>query len=204
MSEGVAYQQFGRGLLYVAMKQSGTGLFERLSLSRDFDVSKVFPDLEKHVLTLCHPTRKELNSLDIGTFLYCGKGRFHCLQGSLPVFWWPVRSELLQSIVFGEVIITTMFNPAFLVETLQSNGFSVEVKEGRRSRSLRVCFNDGNRTAEFAGFWHYLELIRTSLFTEEQLVSMLRRLADTLLEEKSSDYIRVPIRIQQFFGAFRN
>lgn len=203
LANGVAYQQFGKGLLYTAVKQRVRGLFKRLSPAPDFDIKTVFPDLEKYVIAICHPTRKELNSLEINSFLYREKGHVRFLPGSPPLFWWPVKPHLLRSIVFGEVLITTIFNPAHLIEALEGYGFSVEIGEDHRIKSLRVRLTDGKRTAELAGFWYYVELIQISLFTEDQLALMLKRLAQTLLDEKSSDYIHVPVRVQQFWGTLR-
>lgn len=97
-------------------------------------------------------------------------------------------------------MIITFFNPAYLVETLEERGFRVDYKYTPKGPRLTVNYVTENRRVELAGFWHYMELIRTSLFTEDQVVSMLLQLVENLLSDEKLTYAKVPVRVHQTWG----
>ena len=66
----------------------------------------------------------------------------------------------------------TFYNPAFLIRALREAGFDVQFKKGN---GLQVSKKYGAGHLHIVGVSYLYELIQTHLFSEETIVTMLKK-----------------------------
>lgn len=185
------YQQFGEGLLCAAYRRKKSSLYWTVlgPALRDLDQKlKDLPKITKHLLISSSPH----NQLLIGSMLYDTDGKSNLLIGAIPIFWWNLDDELIRKIIFQEIIVQTIYNPAHLLAKLEAADFSIS-GDGHIS-NLSIQRRIDHRVYEVGGISYFVELIRESFFVEQQVVKMLIDSVEELAKQDTIQHGHVQLR----------
>ena len=100
--------------------------------------------------------------------------------GAIPILWWPIKTGILKDIVFGDIHVLTIHNPAHFWQILRDKGFDVEVDE--RSRLVSARLTRGNAVYEFKNLEYLSRLIRFHLMSEDTIFEIIRHTLDQIKE----------------------
>lgn len=161
------------GLMLVAYRQRRCSLARALSRKTPSDLTSRIegePDLTQIAL----PGSAD-NALVISNFAYGETGHPIHLLGTMPLFWWGLDLELIRQVLFQEMVVVTLFNPAHLISKLQQKGFDVSMssEDGR----LRVSRTYGGGRVTVEGMEYFKNLITHGLYSEEIVVEMIDSVA---------------------------
>ncbi len=93
--------------------------------------------------------------------IYYGDIDLKMLPSRIPVFWWKINDEICRNIYFKKVSITSIYNPALLLEMFIDKGF--EVASFGNSNELKLVKINKNEKIEFNNLYMFLDLISKSL-----------------------------------------
>lgn len=91
--------------------------------------------------------------------------------GGIPMLWWPLRKQQIHDLIFGHVMVVTLFNPAQLWEILRKRGF--EVILGQRSRVLKLTKKMGRKRLDVKNFSYFENLTSYALMDENAVADMI-------------------------------
>jgi hypothetical protein len=137
----------------------------------------------------------EGNALYVGTV---GGGRHDLalMPEMLPLLWWPLPDEILRDVLFGRVMVVTLYNPAHFWEGLKSRGFQLAWEKGQREPRASRKLNKG--TMELRHFGLYHSLISRHLMTQASVLEMVDRMLTAATEIPRTGPIRVEMRPPRF------
>lgn len=115
------------------------------------------------------------DSLVMDSFAYAEDGSPVHLIGTMPVFWWDLDLELIRQILFHEIEVVALFNPAHLVSKLERKGFDVVMSP--EDGKLLVSKRSANCEFRVEGMDYFTRLITQCLYSEETVVEMLEKVA---------------------------
>ncbi|MCY6379350.1 hypothetical protein [Hoeflea prorocentri] len=92
-------------------------------------------------------------------------------SGGVPMIWWPLGEQQIHDLLFGHVLVITLFNPAILWAILRKRGF--EVILGRRSRVLKITKKVGKAGLDLENFSYFENLIPYALMDENAVADMI-------------------------------
>jgi hypothetical protein len=99
------------------------------------------------------------------------------MLGMRPLLWWPLRREVIEALAFRRFIVTTLFNPAFLIKDLRELGFEITCKRGT---DLRITKPLRGASLDFKGFEYFNRLIQRYLFPEKAVCRFVQQTFTTL------------------------
>jgi hypothetical protein len=123
------------------------------------------------------------------------RSEYTLTPGMVPLFWWPLDLGVIEALLFQDVWLFSVYNPAHLAAKLRSAGFEVESLRGQRG--LRVEKKTGNKTLSIEQFDYFTHLITGQFWKEEAVVEMLGNFADRVERESVPPYTKIEMRIQQ-------
>jgi len=175
--------QVGRGLLLVGVRPEESPWAEQVikGTLNEGDVYK--KNLNRILLVAREIVDENLpdNGLVIGWMFYPAEGRYKLGLKMRPLFWWPLSKEVREAITFKKMVVMTLYNPAFLIKALREAGFDVEFKKGN---GLHVTKKYGVGRMQVVGMSYLYELIQTHLFSEETIVTMLKKMVEKIEKAK--------------------
>jgi hypothetical protein len=115
------------------------------------------------------------NALVISDFAYGDTGHPIHLLGTVPLLWWDLELELIRQLMFQELVVVTLFNPAHLISKLQQKGFDVSMSSEDGTLKVSRTSGDGRVTVE--GMEYFKNLITHGLYSEEMVVEMIDSVA---------------------------
>lgn len=125
-----SYAQFGKGFLCAVYRQRKRSLYAIVSSKSQSDINKRLNGIIPRTKSLL-VKGSEFNHIKLGFLMYTEKGIPWLMPGAIPVFWWPIKIEMIRKIIFHECLVVTVYNPANLIESLK--------KEGYRINSVRLA-----------------------------------------------------------------
>ena len=163
-------EQAGAGLLLIGintntMKSLFSKFFGKSKVNLHKRLAKAGINKELvHIMdvTQAH-TPENANSLNIGQL------RFNTFSGVPPLLWWTLESEFLRKLIFRQVVIATVFNPAHLIKKLRTLGFKVDIK----GRSVNVSKIVRGAKCDIGKMDYFFRIVTENLATEELIISML-------------------------------
>jgi hypothetical protein len=182
-SDEWGYVQVGRGLLLIGVRFEKSSWTEQAIKGLPNEGGTYKRNMDRIPLLAREIVDKNLpdNGVLIGTMFYPAKGRYELGLKMRPVFWWPLSAEVRQAIIFKKMVVMTLYNPAFLIKALREAGFDVEFKN---ENVLHVTKKYGIGRMHIVGMSYLYELIQTHLFTEETIVTMLRKSVEKVEKAK--------------------
>jgi hypothetical protein len=190
-------RRVGKVLLLLGYRMPGQTLYRRICAPK-FATSDTVPvDLQDRVREILIPERKD-NSILIGGLYYDEKGKTAHLIGMSHLVWWPLKPETIRRILFHEVVITTILNPAHLWEALEVEGFTVEESGPNAYRIFKTV---AGKRVELHGIDHFTYMIGHYLFSESAIVQMLREVESKTMDSEVATDTKIEIHVQQMFGS---
>lgn len=195
----IIYKQFGDGLLLGAYRRSKMNLYSRLESSNSQTLPQEVSEIDSYALRIVKHGSKH-NSAYIGSLFYSTNDGPHFIFGTIPLFWWPVDPEIIRSIIFQEILIFSIYNPAHLFDKLEQRGFEIVMKTPH-SFSLRKLI--GNSAVEFNNFSYFTQLIQHQLLPENVVLSIVEASENELIDnvkKSGSKSIHMDIAFIQKMG----
>ena len=171
-----------RGLLLVGIKAEESPLCLQLKREALIDQNSFKQNLE----TLKEPVNgildKKLpqNSVITSWILYPANGRYFLPFGMRPFLWWPLDAAVRKAIVFQQFRVMTLYNPAFLIDELNQNGFDVQFDKNRK---MKIVKKIGEKSFEFSGMDYFIGAVRTQFYTDANIVSFVRMAVEKIEAE---------------------
>lgn len=138
-------------LLLYARWSKYQNLYDVLSNDESNEFPKEFADKVK---SLMQPDSK-FNAI------YYGDIDLKMLPSRIPVFWWKINDEICRDIYFKKASITSIFNPALLLEKFIAKGF--EVASFGDANELKLVKTNKNEKIEFNNLFLFLDLVSKNL-----------------------------------------
>jgi hypothetical protein len=187
-------EKAGDGLLLVGLTSSRErSLFGRLLPKRMMDLNRQLAGIEKHAFSIIDvsqaKTPNNTNSFFIGTL---DLGAF---PGTAPMFWWPVPSEFVRKMIFHEVTVTAIYNPAHLIRKLRELEYEVRLKRTTMIVSKMV---DGTCIV-FGNMHHFLVYVQRHLLREESVIKIFQGILDGIEAERLLPNTRIDLDTQLFY-----
>lgn len=193
----ISYSRIGKGLLLFAYRNAPMPLSRRLSNSTKRSTSK---RLLKSLDTLPGRVQQILipntdNSLFVGLHYYDEDGNFNYLAGMTHPFWWPISPKLLKPVVFKDLVIGSVYNPAWLFKELEKSGFNVDASNPHHPKITR---REGKNLFRAEGTWFYLSAIQNYLMGESAIVRMLTEVFNSTRHDSVEK--KINLHLHQQFG----
>jgi len=116
------------------------------------------------------------NCLFVGSVGSHGSGFPATMIGAVPLMWWPLEENVLRDVLFGHVIVVTIFNPAQLWALLRQRGFVIETNG--RSQVTSMYRQVGDKRFEVSNFHHFERMVQHALMDETAVVDMIESTAE--------------------------
>lgn len=192
-----AQQMLSPSLLVLGVRSSNRSLYARLTSRRTPNLGKMFQGLDKLAAGLAIPGCGH-NAVGISTWHYREDGKLDHRPGMTHSMWWPLPAEVLRGVVFKELVVVTILNPAHLLVRLESAGYVVTPTEKTSWAAEKKC---GDHTMSLKGIGHYLDLIQHYLFSEEDIAGFLELVEREVPPTRSGANLEIRLDIQQHFGS---
>ena len=175
--------QVGRGLFLIGIKFEDCSWADQVTKGPPNEGAAYKQNLNRVKLQAREIVNNNLpdNGLIIGSMFYPGEGRYELGLKMRPLFWWPLSAEVREAIIFKRMWIMTLYNPAFLIKALRESGFDVLFK---KSGGLQVSKKFGAGHMHIVGVSYLYEMIQTHLFSEETIVTMLKKSVEKVEKAK--------------------
>lgn len=122
---------------------------------------------------------KELDYKLFSTILYNEKSiNFH--PGTMPLFWYKINSSNLKKIYFGEIILTSVYNPARFIQALMEIGFKYKTE----NKSLIIYKEMGTQNLRIENHMYFVDLISMYLMKEKTIVRMFEETINKIKSKK--------------------
>ncbi len=113
-------------------------------------------------------------------------------EEAIPFLWWPCSDEVLQKILFGQVMVVTFYNPAHLWGNLKERGFELTWDaRGKLKKASRLV---NGKTQELYHFDFFHRLIQRSLLTPKTVMRMIDETLNVSALKAQQGPVRVNIR----------
>jgi hypothetical protein len=171
-----------RGLLLVGIKTEETPLCLQLRREALLDENSFKQNLESlkdPVNGICDKKLPK-NFVITSWILYPADDRYFLPFGMKPFLWWPLDAAVRKAIVFQQFRVMTLYNPAFLIDELNRNGFNVQFDKGRK---MKIVKKFGEKSFEFSGMDHFIGAVRTQFYTDSSIVNFVRMAVEKIEAE---------------------
>jgi hypothetical protein len=168
----LAHVLAGPGLALCALRRRGRRRLALNLLGKVPDIQHRISNVTDIGLLILEPALKD-NALFIADLVTRDDSSPIILRGTVPLVWWPVADRHLYDIIFGNVIVITLYNPSHLWESLREIGFDVEVDS--HSRLLKLRRAQGELRVELGNLQHFDYLIRFFLMSERTFIRIIEQ-----------------------------
>jgi hypothetical protein len=176
---GFTVQRARTGLLLIAYRSTSKSLYWRLKRKPTAHGLSDAGTVTKEMLV----AGSRYNRLLHAVLHYSGDPQKSRLPlGAIPICWWALEPEFVRQIMLAEVLVMTVYNPAHLLVALESEGFAVEPEATHVGYAVR--YPVGRGFAQVQRLDYFVDLIRYSLFTEAQVVELLKRAVESVTRRK--------------------
>ncbi|MEE9913196.1 MAG: hypothetical protein K4571_15900 [Deltaproteobacteria bacterium] len=188
-----SYAQFGPGLICIVFRRRGKSLCSLLSSGKQIDFNEKLDDLTQYAMKIVLPGSPH-NSLDICSLVYRRDGAAKYQLGTLPVFWWPLKTDTIKKLLFQEYMAFTIFNPAHFISKLEAAGFTVNF-ENERTFNIEYMLKD--KRFSVMGLPYFIRLICYYLYKEEEVMAIMNRGINAIDEANIKPNTRCEFRLGQ-------
>jgi hypothetical protein len=189
--------QAGPSMLVVLYKGFAHTLFSRLDPDANEGWQGNLDSLPQEAVSIVKPGSTR-NAVHIGSVLYAGDPVAPLLLGAQPLLWSPLHDEVLRQILFQEVVIFTLYNPAFLLDKLSEHGWEI-IGEKPSELALRKTDKAG-RYLRFEQLQYFLRLRTEYLFTDNDIEALIRESLEVAEHANVEVGTKITFQFQQMFG----
>ncbi|MGZ5435663.1 MAG: hypothetical protein ACXWID_09370 [Pyrinomonadaceae bacterium] len=171
--KGVAAAKLGDGLLLVGVKTGKErSLFSRLLINKSFNKQRLL-GIENYARDIFDPT--QFKRADNANRLFMQSLDMTAFPGATPMFWWPIPTNFVRKLLFHEVTVIAVYNPAHLARKLRACGFDVRVE-----RKQVMVKKDSPVRLEMQNMNHLLLYIQQHFLREEFVIQMFQNVLKRL------------------------
>jgi hypothetical protein len=143
-------------------------------------------------MEIMDPERPD-NALVVGSAGGGVKGLSASFAG-LPPVWWPMDDAALEEVLFGKVLLVTLYNPVHLRRAMEARGlFAVE------GQDVLVGTVDG-RAVQLEAFSHFDRLIQSEFMSMDSVLDMIDATFAVAREKGLEGGVRMSIHAQVTTG----
>lgn len=185
------YVTAGSALVLGALRRGRGRSYASDISSNKRDVTPLISSSPEWAMKVLLPDRAD-NALIIGT---PGFGdELTVASAGLPVSWWPMDWDSLSDILFGRVMLLSLYNPAPLRAALENLGFTSDPGGSSVSRTM------GKRVLKVEAIRHFDRLTAEMFMSTESVVEMIKTSVDAALAQAGDRPIKVSIHAQVTTG----
>lgn len=137
------------------------------------------------------------NAVVLGRYHFGEEGEPVLYPGTLPPLWTPMDTETVRQIVFHEVFVRTIYNPAPLITRLEAEGLKLTAY----TPPLAVTFErtaDRGLRIQLKNFRFYAGLVSQALYREAVVADIIRGSVKAVLDREPPGDL--PVRIDMAFS----
>ncbi|WP_157642099.1 hypothetical protein [Burkholderia ubonensis] len=190
------FMRMGDSILLIGLSMRQGAMYTRMAKGSKTNWAAKIEGLEREALAILIPDRQD-NAIYIGSWFYDEQGVAPHRPGMTHQVWWPISSENIRKIIFHEVMLFTVYNPAHLIRGLERSGFSVAESSGGKFSAKKMV---GDKIIELGGISHYLELIQRYFFSESDVVEVLGQVENQIASVVGEGLGRIDLQFVQRFG----
>jgi len=189
-----AVVRVGDGLILMGLRHSkGESLSSQLLPKRPIALNKRLAGIEAHALSIIDMS--QVDHPDDTNRFFIGALDFVAFPGTAPILWWPISSEFARKMIFHEVTVTAIYNPAHLVRKLKAAGYDVKLQR----KTMIVSKVIDGVCVVFGNMHHFLTYVQRHLLREEAVINIFQRVLDGVKAEKLSENTRIDLDTQLFY-----
>jgi len=187
-----ACEKAGDGLLLFGFSINKTSLFSKFFNEFGGNLKNILKEFEKQMESIVDISQigKDGNK----NSFFVGQLRKELSAGITPIFWWGTNTENIGKLIFGDVYLGTLYNPAHFLKKLRNLGFEVEQK----GKSFKISKVIGTSKFEVMNVSSFLDFLQQSLFDEEILISTFNTIIEKIESNELKPNTNVHIDMQQF------
>lgn len=149
-----------KSLLLLATRAKSSRLFEVLNEIDDVVLPECLHSMAEQMIL----PNSAYNGLIIGAITT------NMSYSRKPILWWEIHDDVCRDIYFGKLHISTVFNPAHMIQHYVDKGYSVVDSTDLRQIKLRKIV--GNYKTEFGNFEMLFDLISHSLLKADYVIEI--------------------------------
>jgi hypothetical protein len=171
----VAYEHVGSGLLLIGLNVlPEASLSERLLGADGIDFKARLEQVVEHAVKLVH-FKSCNNSIRFGEI------STGFMPGCAPPFWLPINIRFLRKLYFQGVVVSTIYNPAHVLERFRDAGLTVtQSKDGSSYQIEKTLAPDRRLILEHSNW--FLEVIQHHLMKEEKVIECVVAIMEKMEE----------------------
>lgn len=187
--DSITTRKASEGMVVLAIKISKNGKLSDTLLSKsDLKNSSQFDGIEEVANKIAVPN-KSGNSLHL-TSIGFGQENVINRPDRFPFVLWPINNQALEDVMFGRVMIITLFNPLPFCLALESRGFKVTKTHKSWPSSAHKTL--GKRHIKLENLSYYMNLILHAGMTEGSVLSLI----DQSMEAAEKEFKGGPLKMQ--------
>ena len=185
----VKYEVIGKGLLLVAVASPGS-IFEREIGRRAAKWKSKLDSLESEVVKIVNPEASD-NAIILSNIGFSDEHQPIFMPGTFPICWWPLTQRQKSDLVFGRVMLFSIYNPSHFFDVFRKRGYSIDmdIKGELRSATKRLS---NRRTIVLENFSFFQLGATHYMFDEEALDNLI----GTLEVEAQQSSVEGSLRIK--------
>jgi hypothetical protein len=175
-----------RGLMLVGMKFEIIPLYLQLKREPLENGESLKQNLENLKEATAEILDKNLSHNHILTswLLYPIDGRYFLPFGMRPLFFWPLDVAVRKALIFQQMRVLTLYNPAFLVNDLRRAGLEVELG---KDKDIKIVKKIGRKHIVFSGVGYFIGMVKTQFVSDASIVNLIQRAMDKFEVEDFSE-----------------
>ncbi|OIR12663.1 hypothetical protein GALL_57300 [mine drainage metagenome] len=172
-------------LLYVTFKTSSKKISKRMFIKEDANILKKHEkEIENDIISIYDEAIPNY-PIRFGSIHYDKNLSTNILIGASPLFWYPIKPEILKEIYFQNIFCLTLFNPTKLYSSLNTMGINFMKDESTGKYFLGKKLDIGIMRLEY--FNYFLILIENLLHTQDAVISIINEVV-SLAESKKMEF----------------
>ncbi|HEY4877088.1 MAG TPA: hypothetical protein VIH86_16025 [Puia sp.] len=172
-------------LLYTANRIYPASFSKRMFAKQKVNLIKRKEKAIADVVTSLYDIQNPNHPLQMGSIHFDAKRRPKHLIGTSPIFWYPIRPDILKEIYFQNIYLLTLFNPTQFFLDLKKIGldFYKDENDGKIHFGKMI----GLKKMQLQNIDYFLALIRDHLQTEEACIEAIRQIVSIAESKKDED-----------------
>jgi len=168
----------------------GRSLSQNL-LGKSGDIAAKVLGVESLVIAAMSPAHRE-NAIYLGSI--GDPERLIQTSDGIPFTLWDAADATIEALLFGDVIVTTLFNPGHFWREIEERGF--ELRRPRPDAPLRASRKNNGRFTRLENYEYFLHLIPGQLMSLSAVLSMVDAILKTAEDPSFEVGTRINLRPQ--------
>lgn len=188
------YITVSKGLAFVLFKSKKSSLFHNIFHKdlTNIGLNKDFENTYREIVKKLIKKGSNNNSIILGQLLYNPDLTDKNTPGTVPLFWHPIKPDLLKQLYFLDSMIISLFNPIHLIKDIENLGYNVESKYVENKKET----DKNKRQKKIERFDLFISYIINFLMTENVVLDSIGNIEN---EYRDIENKKIRIKLQQDF-----